>query len=407
LGPAGRAPGGARGADRLRVCLATRHEPGTTGTSRYVDRLGADLQRLGAEAPAGRGESVLPVYVTTRPGGRVARALAVGRRAGMDLNTFLAQYPLAVRWPEADVYHLTVQTYAGLLFTAPPPGPVVVTVHDIIPYLTRHDRRLRAYGHPLHRAFDWLAMQGLRRAQRRGLLLADSAWTKRSLVQALGLDAGRIAVVPLGVDRERFHPAAVPDDVRRRYGLSEAEDYVLYVGSEDPRKNLTLLLRALARVCPAAPRVRLLKVGAAHHLDERQRLRRLAADLGIGHAVRFLDHVAEDDLPRLYNAATVCVLPSWYEGFGLPVLEAMACGTPVVCAAAAALPELAGGAACLVPPDDPEAFARELLDLLLDPTRRADLAERGLARAATFTWRRSAEATLDRYRTLTQAEAYV
>ena len=392
-------------AGRLRVCLATRHEPGTTGTSRYADRLGADLRGLGAAASAGQEESVQPVYVTTRPGGRAARALGVGRRAGMDLNTFLAQYPLAVRWPEADVYHLTVQTYAGLLFTTPPPGPVVVTVHDIIPYLTRHDRHLRAYGHPVHRAFDWLAMQGLRRAQRRGLLLADSEWTKRSLVQALGLHAKGIAVVPLGVDAERFRPAPVPEDVRRRYGLSAAEDYVLYVGSEDPRKNLTVLLRALAGVCPAAPRVRLLKVGAAHHPGERQRLRRLAADLGIDHAVRFLDHVPEDDLPRLYNAAAVCVLPSRYEGFGLPVLEAMACGTPVVCAAAAALPELAAGAACLFPPDDPAALAQTLLDLLLDRDRRADLARRGLTRAAAFTWRRSAEATLDRYRTLTAAEA--
>jgi glycosyltransferase involved in cell wall biosynthesis len=375
----------------------TRDEPGTTGTSRYAGRLGADLRRLGAEA----------VYATTRPRGRVAGALALGRRAGVDLNTFLAHYPLALRWPAADVYHLTVQTYAGLLLAAPPPGPVVVTVHDIIPYLTRHDRGLRPYGHPVHRVFDWLAMQGLRRAQGFGSLLADSAWTKQTLVDALGLAAERISVVPLGVDRDVFRPGQhLPAGLRRRYGLTEAEAYVLYVGSEDPRKDLGTLLRAFARVVRVAPQARLLKIGAAHHQAERLRLRRLAAGLSIGEAVRFLDHVPEEDLPGLYNAAAVAVLPSVYEGFGLPVLEAMASGTPVVCAAAAALPELAGDAARLFPPGDADALAKALGQLILDPALRADLARRGLARAASFTWQQTAAATLDRYRAAARAEVH-
>jgi glycosyltransferase involved in cell wall biosynthesis len=271
-------------------------------------------------------------------------------------------------------------------------------VHDIIPYLTRHDRRLRAYGHGVHRVFDWLAMRGLRRAQSLGPLLADSVWTKRTLVDTLGLRPEGIAVVPLGVDQEAFRPVPVPPEVRLRYGLSEGAPYVLYVGSEDPRKNLDVLLRAFALVSPRRPQARLLKVGPAQHQGQRRRLENLAGELGIGPAVRFLDHVSESDLPRLYNAAAVCVLPSAYEGFGLPVLEAMACGTPVVCAAAGALPELVGGAAPLFPAHSAQALAGVLLELLRDPARRAALARRGLGRAASFTWQQTAAATAGHYR---------
>ncbi|HEX2037876.1 MAG TPA: glycosyltransferase family 1 protein [Chloroflexota bacterium] len=384
----GATPGAA--ATGLRVCLVTRQEPGTTGTSRYVESMVRELRAIA-------GSTLDLVYLPTRPAGVVAKGLAVGRLARLDLSTFLAQYPVALSWPRADVYHLTVQTYASLLFANPPPGAVLVTVHDVIPYLTRHDPGLRSYGHAVHRAFDRLAMRGLRRAER---LVADSTWTRDTLVEAVGVDPGRVTVVPLGVDGERYRPGEVPADVRRRYELHEGYRYVVYVGSEDPRKDLPVLWRAFAELYREAPDVRLVKVGAAHVADERRRLRALATELGIEPAVRFLDHVPEGDLPFLYRAASVCVVPSRYEGFGLPVLEAMACGTPVVCARASSLPEVAGDAALLVPPHDPAALAGGLRRLLADePWRRAQI-QRGLARAGQFTWRRTAAAMLAQYQAL-------
>ena len=335
----------------LRVCLLVRDEPGTTGTSRYVDSLTQGLRAL----------SVQVRHVATLPTGALARTLRLGRVLGMDVNTFLAQYPLRVCWPMADVYHLSVQTYAIALLTSPPPGPTVVTVHDIIPHLVRHDVRLSTYKHAVHRVFDRLAMEGLRRAD---ALIADSAWTRQTLVEHLTIPAERITVIPLGTDPAIFRPRQVPASFRERYGLQSDRKYGLYVGSEDPRKDLPTLWRAFARVRAACPDAQLLKVGASHHPRERERLNALAAALGIHGAVRFFDQVPEDDLPLFYCAASVYVQPSLYEGFGLPVLEALTCATPVVCAATSALVEIRVRGVTFVPPGDDAALGSVLKERL-------------------------------------------
>jgi glycosyltransferase involved in cell wall biosynthesis len=356
------------------VCLVTRDEPGTTGTSRYVEHLSRGLVEAGLDV----------VQLPTRPTGRARRALSLGHRIGLDLNSFLAAYPVRLTWPEADVYHLTVQTYASVLVTNPPPGPVVVTVHDLIPYLVRHDPRLNAYRHPPHRLFDRLAMRGLERASH---LLADSRWTKGTLVDELGVPPGRITVVPLGVDVDRYRPRGVPAAFRERYQLPEAFRYVLYVGSEDPRKNLEELWRAFALVHRAWPDARLLKVGPVHNPREREKLARLAEELGISPAVHFFGHVPEGDLPFFYNAAATCVLPSLYEGFGLPLLEALACGTRVICSDRGSLPELADAGALVVPPAA-EAIAAALQGMLSrDGGRRED--NRLPCAPASFSWANS------------------
>jgi glycosyltransferase involved in cell wall biosynthesis len=206
------------------------------------------------------------------------------------------------------------------------------------------------------------------------------------LVQNLAMPAERISVVPLGVDEQQYQPLAVPDAFRIRYELSDEHRYVLYVGSEDPRKNLEMLWRAFAIACRRDPGLRLLKVGPAQSQLERQRLVGLADELGIERAVRFLDYVPEDDLPLLYNVASMCVVPSLYEGFGLPVLEAMACGTPVVCSSAASLPEVAGDAALLVSGTDSLQLADAIGALLEDSEQRTALRDRALRRAMQFRW---------------------
>lgn len=367
----------------LTVGLVARREPGVTGTSRYAESLLRALRAL----------DLKPECIESGVGRLTGKLTRLGQKLGVDLDTFFAQYPLSLRRHAVDVYHLTSQNLATLLVFQRFDRPVVVTVHDIIPWLVRRDRPLNTYRHAAHRGFDYLALQGLRRAD---VLISDSQWTKEMLVQELHIPAERIRVIHLGIDHTRFHPRTIPDDVRERHGLVAGRRFILYVGSEDPRKNLETLLHAFARIHRDRPDVHLLKVGTPHHLAEHARLRALAADLGVGGAVRWLDHVPEAELALFYGAAAVLVLPSLYEGFGLPALEAMACGTPVVCSNRASLPEVVGDGALLCAPDA-SSLAQAMARVLDDRSFAAEVAERGCRRAEVMTWRRTAEETIGVY----------
>lgn len=370
-----------------KVALIAKPGGTNTGVGRYAEMLHRGLRDAGVEATR------LSPSVPPLPGA----AYAGLRRLGVDPRAFLANYPVWAAYPEADVYHVTSQNLATLLLFRRPPARVVVTVHDVIPYMLRDDPVLCPYRTAADRIFDRLAMAGLRRADR---LLADSHYTRACLERHLGIDPARIAVVHLGIDAERFRPLPVPVAFRARYNLADDRRYLIYVGSEDPRKNLSTLFQSLAMVRRALPAVELLKVGRAHFDSERRRLLDLAASLGIRAAVRFLDDVPDEDLPLLYNTADACVMPSLYEGFGFPVLEALACGTPVIATDAASLPELLGDAGLLVTPG-PEAAS-----LLADAIGRV-LTDHGLAlslrraaprRAAEFSWGATTRDTLGQYR---------
>jgi glycosyltransferase involved in cell wall biosynthesis len=365
------------------VTLFAKHEPTLTGTARYAAALADELARLGWRVRGRASRSPLPGWLG-----------AAARRRGFDLAAVWASYPLVPPRADGSVLHLTSQTVATAVALARPPGPLVVTVHDILPWVLRHDPELATLRQPLDRALYRLALRGLAAAD---LLLADSRATADDLSRELGVRDDALAVVPLGVDGERFRPSGRVDEARRRYVLPRECQHVIYVGSEDPRKNLTTLVEAFARVAARHPSARLVKVGAAHHAGERGRLRALAERRGIADRVRFLDQVPEADLAPLYGAAAVCAIPSRHEGFGLPVLEAMACGVPVVCANRSSLPEVAGDAALVVEPT-PEAFAEAIGRLLDDAALRSDLRQRGLSRAAGYTWRRTAELTAECYR---------
>ncbi|HNP71449.1 MAG TPA: glycosyltransferase family 1 protein, partial [Kouleothrix sp.] len=315
-------------------------------------------------------------------------------RLGLDARAFFGTYPVWARYPRADVYHLTSQNLASLLLFRRPAGKVVVTVHDIIPYMLRADRQLSVYRGAADRLFDRMAMAGLKRADR---LIAVSHYSKRSVVALLHIRADQIDVVHESVDHSRFRPLDVPAALRERYSLPAGRRYLIYVGSDDPRKNLATLLRALAELRQTQPDVELIKVGRAHFDAERARLRALAAELGLAGAIHWLDDVPERDLPLLYGLADLCVMPSLYEGFGFPVIEAMACGTPVVAANASSLPELLGDAGRLYEPRDVHALAEAIGELLGSGARREQLRQRALRRARDFMPAAEIEKTLASY----------
>ncbi len=194
----------------------------------------------------------------------------------------------------------------------------------------------------------------------------------------------------------RFRPAdqGEIDAVRRKYELPD--QFVLFVGTIEPRKNLVNLLEALAALKREGHGAKLVVAGRKGWLsaDFDARLR----SLGLESDVTFPGFVPDEDLPAVYSAATVFAFPSWYEGFGIPILEAMACGTPVVCSNTSSLPEVVGDAALMVAPDDVRALKEALGRVLSDPELRGRFTAHGIVRAAPFTWQRTAEQTAAVYR---------
>jgi glycosyltransferase involved in cell wall biosynthesis len=265
---------------------------------------------------------------------------------------------------------------AHFLYAMPPGyrGTSVVTIHDLsfehLPdVMGRKDRLL----------FKTQVPRSARRADR---VLTGSEWTKRDLVERYGLPEEAIVVTPYGVDAV-FHP-----DGPRVEG-----HYALFVGAIQPRKDPLTAVEALALLNSD---LKLLLIGAEKLGADR--VRKAVARLGLDRRVDWRGHVETEELASLYRGAAVLVFPSRYEGFGLPVLEAMACGTPVVACTAGAIPEVAGEAAVLVEPGDPVALAGGIERALADRDR---LVSAGLERARRYSWAETARRTLDVYRELT------
>ncbi len=260
----------------------------------------------------------------------------------------------------------------------------VITVHDLA-YLR--------FPHLLTPESAHYYGQVARAVQSADQIIAVSHATKRDLLELLSADPEKITVVPSGVSQE-CRPLEPQEIEHRRRDMGLPERYILFVGTLEPRKNLPTLLRAFARVWKAH-RVPLVVVGGKGWLYDE--LFQVKEELGLGDEVRFVGSVAAPQLVYYYNCATCLVLPSLYEGFGHPVLEAMACGTPVIASNVSSLPEIAGEAALLVSPEDVEGLAAALGRLLADGGLRQRLIGLGLQRAAAFTWEQTARQTLGVY----------
>lgn len=289
------------------------------------------------------------------------------------------------------------------------PRRCVATIHDLGYYHEpdAHPPRQRAY-------LEWATRYNADNATR---IIVDSEATRRDLATLLHVPDDKMRVIHLGVDA-RFQPqraAARVAAVKQVYGI--AGPYILYVGTVQPRKNLVRLIEAFGRVVQAIEGgyegmnpyatesgqglLTLVLVGRKGWGCEP--IMRAAEEMELGKRVIFPGYASDEDLPALYSGAELFVMPSLYEGFGLPVLEAMACGTPVVASNVSSLPEIAGDAALLADPADSASLARAIIRVLLDPARAAAMRERGLARARQFTWDACARQTLAVLREAAQA----
>jgi glycosyltransferase involved in cell wall biosynthesis len=316
----------------------------------------------------------LPANFQVRP----SRLPTINPRVRIPWEQFLA--PLLVRRIGADVFHGTLNVVPLAC-----PIPSVVTIHDLA--FIRFPQTFRAYNRTY---LDFATRLTARRAAR---ILTVSEHTRREVIGLLGVPPERVVVTP-NAARAHFRPPPIGaiDQLRARHGLPER--FLLYVGTLEPRKNLTTLLEAFAEVARRTDAT--LLIGGGKGWLYTPIFERLAA-LGLRDRVRFVGYIDEEELPLWYAAATVFVFPSIYEGFGMPPLEAMACGTPVVTSNTSSLPEVVGDAGIMVDPHDAAALAAALTQLLNDADLRADLRTRGLQRAARFTWSTTAERTLRAY----------
>jgi glycosyltransferase involved in cell wall biosynthesis len=270
------------------------------------------------------------------------------------------------------------------------PCPTVVTIHDVIYLACKHDlpsRLGRLYYHAMMAA-------SVRRADR---VITVSEFSKSEIVRYLKADPLKIDVIHSGVDPQ-FQPVidrTQIEAVLSRYRIDE--DYILYTGIYKPRKNHAGLLRAFGEFLRSGAKAKLVIAGPIAQREAEADLRQLAHELGIAGKVVFTGFVPDSDLPSLYSAARVYACPSLYEGFGFTVLEAMACGVPVVCSAATSLPEIAGDAALYADAQNPQEFAAAMRRAFQESGLRRELIERGLNNVRRFSWQSAAHATLSVY----------
>jgi glycosyltransferase involved in cell wall biosynthesis len=375
-------------------------QPGT-GSGQYLRGL---LSALAGEAPDKEWLLVIPrsrVELRSIPLSVKVRTLS-SRLWNGDMGKVLFEqvaFPWVCRRLGADVAHVP---YWGSPLRAS--LPVVVTVHDLIPLLLPGYR-----GGPLVRLYTRLASASARRA---ALVLTDSLASRNDIVVHLGVPAERVRSVYLAAGA-RFRPSPGPEDdeIHARFGLPRR--YLLYLAGHDLRKNVSGLIEAFALVASAdddvtlaiggelpAPATRSWLRGTSPLVDPRPLIERL----GLQGRVRLLGYVADEDKPGLYRGAACAAFVSRYEGFGLPVLEALGCGTPLVASNASSLPELVGDAGFAVDPDDTKAIAGAILSCLVDEGLAMDLRRRGPIQAARFTWARTARQTLDAYRAAASPE---
>ncbi len=290
--------------------------------------------------------------------------------------------PVVLRRAGIDLLH--AMSFAGPLATT---CPFVVTIYDLS--FLHYPEAFRPWNRWYLSRFTALSA---RRARR---VIAISESTKRDVVSLLGVPADRVDVIYCGTD-DIFHPLPADEVAQFRCERALPDRFILFLGTLEPRKNVRTLVQAYGQWRKAEPDIPKLVVAGGKGWYYDQIFAEVEA-LGLAGEVIFPGYVRQEELPLWYNAADLFVYPSRFEGFGLPVLEAMACGTPVVTTNVSSLPEVAGDAALLTPPDDETQLIEAMRRVLSDRALRQEMMAKGQAHAATFTWERTARQTVETY----------
>ncbi|AKB50009.1 Glycosyltransferase [Methanosarcina barkeri str. Wiesmoor] len=262
----------------------------------------------------------------------------------------------------------------------------IVTCHDIIPIAYYNTQN------PLWK----LNAKGLRKAER---IITVSEFSKQDISKYIKYPEENIEIIPPAVDHNLYYPDRSKECLLK-YNIGDGEKVILYVGAEEPRKNIQFLINSFSKLKNKISNIKLLKVGTPNYLFVRKRLLKQIEVLNLQNDVIFTGYVSESELAEIYNAVDLFVFPSLYEGFGMPPLEAMACGTPVITSNTSSLPEVVGDAAIVVDPYDVNKFAEEMYELLMNDDLKEEMIRKGLKRSKMFSWDTSAKKTLKVYKEL-------
>ncbi|MDD3245396.1 MAG: glycosyltransferase family 1 protein [Methanosarcina sp.] len=313
----------------------------------------------------------------------------ISRRSGILFNKFMKYfvYPLIVKKSitENNVKHIFSQEW-GYLLNYIELDKSVINCYDLIPWVYENN----------HSFFWKLNIKGLNKADK---IITISEYSKNDIIKHLGYPEDRIHIIYPAVDHEHYFPNK-SKEILKKFNINENEYVILYVGSEQQRKNVPFLIKSFAILKNNLPHVKLIKIGKPQKRGKREENLNLISKLNLQNDILIIDTVPEADLPRYYNAADLFVYPSLYEGFGLPPLEAMACGCPVITSNTSSLPEVVGDAGIMFDPCDVDGLADLMYTVLTNEILKEDMSKKGLERAKLFTWEISARNTLKIYEDL-------
>ena len=349
-----------------------------TGIGHYTLELARALAKL---SPGDEFELLSPVPFISQleqPPPNLRQVEAARRRFW-----FIIGLPLYIQRHSIALYHGT--NYEVPWWNA---CPTILTIHDLSLLLhpeTHESRLVRRARHRLPLMARWATK-----------IITATEFVKREVSEHLKIDPAKIEVTPYA-PRSNFRPLERSDTEQTRARLGVEDVFILFVGTIEPRKNLITLLRAFAEVLRNTDLSPQLVIAGQQGWLMQETTNYIQSE-GISERIKFTGYITDEDLRALYASCTVCVYPSLYEGFGLPPLEAMACGAPVIASDVPSLTETIGKAALLVPPTDVQKLAHGLVEMLSDEGKRDYFSRAGLKRASQFTWERTAQLTLEVYK---------
>jgi len=293
---------------------------------------------------------------------------------------FWLPYQIRKKIDKDNITHLASEDFAYLLnfikFKK-----IIITCHDLVPLIYRR-----------YSPFLWLNIRGLKKADR---IITVSNFSKNDIIKRLKYPADKIDVIHNAVDHSRYYKQR-GKEILKRYNIATDDKVILYVGSEQKRQNLPFLIESFYQLKKKLPKVKLLKVGSSQSKG-RGELAKLIKNLGLEKEVIFTGFVDEKELPKIYNAADLFVYPCLYAGFGIPPLEAMACGTPIITSNLTSLPEVVGDAGIMIDPYNKEQMVEAMFRILTNTELKENLIRKGLEKAKIFSWEKAAEQTLTVY----------